>query len=229
VLRRRDSPSGSQEILVFLTAHGATRISAPGAGGAKNRFGAGTEPLVWGSFDLYQSPRRLYLKGVDVREDFWSIRGRRRALLTAVSWCGELAARLPHGAESDSLLSLLWGSMKNLASGIDPLLLDIRFAWRWGNLWGVAPQLDICSSCGGELLSGDRPVRRSQSGLICADCSRLAPHDGEVAPISVHTLRQMISSATMPRGAFASWAASFNPDPGSSPLGDCASWLYSFL
>jgi DNA repair protein RecO (recombination protein O) len=232
VLRRRAGSVKTQEVLIFLVSHGVLWVGAPGANGSKNRFGAGIEPMMWGEFELYQSPRRLYLKGVDVREDFWSVRRSRGSLMTAVSWCGELASRLPYGAQCDNLLSLLWGSMKNLAVGLDPLLLDVRFAWRWGNLWGVAPALDICSSCGRDVLPApDGFVHRSSVGLLCDDCRRQMESDGGVVfwkPLAEASLHEMLSAATLPREKFAAWAASRSEASGGG-LKDCSVWLYSFL
>jgi DNA repair protein RecO (recombination protein O) len=231
VLRRKDGTVSSQELLLFLRTHGATWVSAPGADGPRNRFGAGTEPMMWGEFRLYQSPRRLYLKGVEVREDFWNIRRSPAALRTAVKWCGKLAARLMPGVEDDSLLSLLWGSMKNLSNGLRPLLLDIRFAWRWGNLWGVAPPLDSCVSCGARMNGGPDALRRTSEGFLCGDCSgRSGAEEAEDAasrPFTAPAFAALRNSATLPLDKFSAWAS----DAGicDSELSGCPPWLYSFL
>jgi DNA repair protein RecO (recombination protein O) len=233
VLRRRERAGQSQDLLLFLTSYGATWASAPGLSGSKNRFGAGTEPMMWGEFLLYRSPRRLYLKDIDVREDFWSLRRSRGALRTALGWCGELSSRLMPGAMSDNLLSLLWGSMKNLSKGLDSLLLDVRFAWRWGNLWGVAPSLDSCSYCGGALSRGDGLVNRTPDGLLCENCFNGAAEASvkdrtNCQPIPRSALPTLRRAATLPRDSFAAWAAGERTfDAGE--IEDCPSWLYSFL
>jgi DNA repair protein RecO (recombination protein O) len=232
VLRRKDAPARSQNLLLFLKSYGAIWVNAPGADGSKNRFGAGTEPLAWGDFDLYQSPRRLYLRGVDVREAFLEVRRSRRALFAAVSWCGELASKLPKRAESDSLLSLLWGSMRNLAHGIDPTLLRVRFAWRWGNIWGVAPSLDSCASCGREIYSDcGRAVLRAQTGLLCGSCAASASGCDKIAreSLTAPVLRDIFLSATLPLDKFTSWAAARGQNATDHDMEICIPWLYSFL
>lgn len=229
VLRRKEGSVRSQELLLFLRTSGATWVGAPGATSAKNRFGGGIEPMVWGEYDLYQSPRRLYLKGVDVKEDFLQIRTSRRRLETAVKWCGELARRLPLGMENDALLSLLWGSMKNLRAGGDPALLDLRFAWRWANLWGLAPPLDVCSSCGRALPDRDAPdggeAALSRDGVVCAPCRAAANVSG--IAIGNEELASLACAATLPVDAFMAWQR----EPGA-PLRNArgiAAWLYSFV
>lgn len=229
VLRRKDKGK-SQDVLLFLSSLGATWASAPGTG-SKNRFGAGTEPTMWGEFRLYQSPKRLYLKGVDVREDFWVLRGSPKPLRMAVKWCGELASRLLPGAESDSLLSLLWGSMKNLASGIDPMLLDLRFAWRWGNLWGLAPPLDACSYCGAKFRSGAGVFfQMTSEGFMCRGCAAKAGSSGTAAiggHIGADAHDVLVKAATLPKGKFIPWASGISLP--AAPLAACAPWLYSFI
>jgi DNA repair protein RecO (recombination protein O) len=182
--------------------------------------------MAWGEFLLYQSPRRFYLKGVDVKEGFWGVRASPAALRMAVKWCCELSRRLMPGIESDNLLSLLWGSVKNLSAGLSPLLLDVRFAWRWGNLWGVAPALDRCASCGASLDETSGYFAAGEDGLMCAGC---VPPTAEARfkPISAPALRALRDAATLPREKFSAWASS-SASSGDG-LADCPSWLYSFL
>ncbi|MDR0648742.1 MAG: DNA repair protein RecO C-terminal domain-containing protein [Synergistaceae bacterium] len=229
VLRRKEAVK-SQELFLFLSGQGAVWASAPGTG-AKNRFGAGTEPMMWGEFRLYQSPRRLYLKGVEVKEDFLAIRGSPRALRAAVRWCGELASRLLPGAQADSLLSLLWGSMKNLSAGIDPVLLDMRFAWRWANLWGIAPPLDVCSSCGTSLQSaGGNFFQMTSDGFMCRGCAEEARMSGSsdlMGLLGAAERDALLMAATLPKEGFVRWASDA-PRPGSN-FAACSSWLYSFI
>jgi DNA repair protein RecO (recombination protein O) len=182
--------------------------------------------MAWGEFLLYQSPRRLYLKAVDVREGFWGVRASPAALRMAVKWCCELSGRLMPGIESDNLLSLLWGSVKNLSVGLSPLLLDVRFAWRWGNLWGVAPSLDYCASCGASLDVTSGCFAAGEDGLMCAGCVSLAA-EARFKSISASALRALRDAATLPREKFSAWAAA-SASSGSA-LADCSSWLYSFL
>lgn len=229
VLRRREGSRGSQELLLFLKGMGAAWVSAPGADGAKNRFGGGTEPLVWGLFDFYQSPRRLYLKSVDVREDFLGFRTSPKKLSTAVNWCRLLAKNIPVGHECDDLLSLLWGSLKNLALGIDPRLVDLRFAWRWGSLWGVAPSLENCCACGSGLhCAEEAEAVWVEDGLFCARCSASLSLDDGALPISFALLQEIRRAAMLPREQFLTWAMTVPPEMAGA-LGDNVRRLYSFL
>ncbi|MDR1965354.1 MAG: DNA repair protein RecO C-terminal domain-containing protein, partial [Synergistaceae bacterium] len=235
VLSRRDRSPKSRECLIFMRGRGALWVGTPGA--ERNRFGGGTEPMTWGTFALYQSPRRLYLKSVDIAEDFLEARGSRRKLMCAVKWCRELASRLPAGHENDHLLSLLWGSMKNLAFGMNPMLLDMRFAWRWGKIWGVSPSFAQCSGCGAPLASS--PAAKTSSGFFCGDCRakrESSPDGGDVfyETLSAPELEIMRMVSSLPREDFMRAEPEIS-DAISSASGleekieSTTGWFYSFL
>lgn len=229
VLRRREGSRASQELLLFLKGMGCRRISAPGAEGPKNRFGGGTEPLMWGTFDFYQSPRRLYLKGVDVREDYLLIRRSIRKLHAAVMWCKLLAETLPIGIECDDLLALFRGSLQNLAHGADPSLVGLRFVWRWGALWGVAPSLEYCCACGEALGTGEgERASRCGDGLLCRRCAAAAREDAVFSSLDGGVLREIRAAAMLPRGQFLAWAKSRSAE-NAPDLGVYARWFQTFL
>lgn len=229
VLRRKEGSRRSQELLLFLKGMGTRWVSAPGAEGAKNRFGGGTEPLVWGLFDFYQSPRRLYLKSVDVREDFLEIRQSVKKLSTAIDWCKLLAKNIPTGHECDDLLALFWGSLKNLTFDIDARLADLRFVWRWGSLWGLAPSLENCCACGASIVSSeDAEVTRSEDGLCCLRCGSSRLSIGDLSPIPFAVLQEIRHAAMLPRDKFLIWAEKLTPET-IKALGEYTRWFCAFL
>ena len=237
LLRREESPKSSR-CMLFLRGIGVVWVSAPGGGG---RFRGGIEPFTWGSFLLYQSPRSLYLKNVEIIEDFLSVRRAAPALMRAAHWHKELSRRLMPGHEEDALISLFWGSMKNLSRNLSPLLLDIRFAWRWANLWGVAPSLDRCPECGAPLVGAERDsISTSPAGFLCETCAQSAHRaispDAEARPVSVSRDAFGIIRATscdsaknFVHGEAANRAVVSNFRPLEKELRDTARWFYSFL
>jgi recombinational DNA repair protein (RecF pathway) len=194
--------------------------------------------MTWGTFLLYQSPRRLYLKGVDVAEDFLSVHGSRRSLLCAAKWHKELAAWLPMWHENNALLSLFWRSMKNLSRGLRPSLLDVRFAWRWGNIWGVAPSFETCPGCGSPL-DGDDELPRSAEGFFCRSCHvrLLAESRRETTfyePIRSVAFKLIKSASSLSAENFAraepDMRSLFSADETlEGDVRGAASWIYSFL
>jgi DNA repair protein RecO (recombination protein O) len=224
--------------MMFLRGVGVVWVSAPGAGA---RFRGGIEPFTWGNFLLYQSPRSLYLKSVEIVEDFLTVRRDAPALMRAARWHKELSRRLMPGREEDALISLLWGTMKNLSRNLSPLLLDIRFAWRWANLWGVAPSLDRCPGCGSPLTGADEDtVPTGSAGFLCAACARsgrqAAPPAADIPPASVTRGAFGIIRASSCRSAkdfVREEAANRAVVSGSAPLekelAETARWFYSFL
>lgn len=149
----------------------------------------------------------------------------------AVKWLGAVASNLPAGCESDALLSLLWGSMKNLSAGISPLLLDVRFALRWCGIWGSAPPLEECALCGVRLQSLSEPVHMTSMGFICPRCGAGADIPGDAVfykPMSIEVLSEFQRAAMLSKDNFSEWAKGRKPiEPGG--MKECAEWLYGFL
>jgi DNA repair protein RecO (recombination protein O) len=179
------------------------------------------------------------LKGADIAEDFLSVRTSRRALYRAANWCKELGACLPIRYENDALLSLFWGTMKNLSCGMSPLLLDIRFAWRWGNIWGVAPSLNNCLDCGALVSTAERrDISRTAEGFVCEECAsrRTRSQDGGglLEPLASEAFDMITSAALSPAEKFVGREPSMRAlHKGNRSLeGETetiASWLYSFV
>jgi recombinational DNA repair protein (RecF pathway) len=193
--------------------------------------------MTWSSFLLYQSPKRLYLKSADIAEDFLRVRSSRRALYRAANWCKELAAALPTRYENDAVLSLFWGTMKNLSDGMSPILLDIRFVWRWGNIWGVAPSLEHCAGCGAAMSAGTPgDVFMTPEGFICEECASRREHtSGErLQPISAAAFGVMTSAALPSMEKFArsepEMRALYKANPSLGKETETIStWFYSFI
>ena len=234
VLRRRETSPKSGDCLLFLRDMGVLWAGVPGP---RSRFGGAAEPMTWGRFILYQGPKRLYLKSVDVAEDFLSVRGSKKSLLCAARWCKELGARLPLGHENNGVLSLFWGSMTNLSKGLCAALLDVRFAWRWGKIWGVSPSLDSCPECGSPLSSGEGAVM-TEWGFLCNACRLKASSTSEnsnrykiVSPEALDIIKHacLSSADTFVRAEPEMRACLASSAELEREIGDIASRLFVFL
>ena len=196
VLKRRDASREGQSLLLFLRQLGPRWVTAP-AGNSKNRFGGGTEPLVWGEFSLYQSPSVLTLKAVEVKEDFLSLRTEPQKLLAALRVYRRAAEAAPVSFENDALLKLLWNTLLQLRENVPPFIAEFRFAWRALSLMGSAPAFDRCTGCGA-LIEGGATL--SESGLLCPSCSHGEPR------LSAGELAELAASALLPYDKLLLWA-----------------------
>lgn len=168
VLRRKDSNEGDRSIYALLEKEGPVWLLAPGAARGKVRLGGATDPLVWGTFHIYRGPNRWYLREIDVRKDFLSLRSSPSRIRCAAEWASSLVKYTFPGHASDDLLPIFYWSLCILESGslrVD--LADWRFYWRWLKSWGLAPDLERCQGCGveleGALFCGE--------SLFCGRCS----------------------------------------------------------
>jgi len=174
VLYRKDLSPTLRTLYLWCREKGAFWVFSPGSG--KGKIGrAYTEPLVWGSFHLYKSTRGIYLKAMDLREDFWELRKHPLMIREALQWGGLLKKCLLPEHPEDALLRVFYWSLVLLRDRAPILPLRWRFLWKWLSLWGQAPDLWRCESCGKPLeASGYLHSRRS--GSYCLSC--IAPQEG---------------------------------------------------
>ena len=133
-------------LTLFLRGSGMLFVSARGGGAGKVRFGGGTEPLMWGTFSLYEGRGgRRYLKSADAADDMLKLRSRPDSLFTAIRWAKLLMRRLLPEHPSDDLLANFYWSMKLLDGGFPAAAAEWRFLWRWLKNWGLAPDLSAFS------------------------------------------------------------------------------------
>lgn len=199
VLLRKEDSKGGRSLLLFLRGFGPRWASAPSSGG-KNRFGGAAEPMVWGSFSLYQSPARLYLQSADIKEDFLALRSSPAALSCAARLYRLTANEAPSGCSNDGLLRALWNAMLELRGGAKPAAVEFRYMWRLLAVMGTAPSLSICAGCGGELAGG---ALFTGEGLLCENCARGA----KGTPVSERELSVLRAAAGLPHDKFVEWAA----------------------
>lgn len=191
VLRRTDSPEGNRSIYVLLENEGPIWLLAPGAARGKVRFGGSTDPLVWGTFHIYRGPNRSYLREVDVRKDFWSLRASPQRIRQAVEWSVSIARYTLPGHPCDDLLPIFFWSLCLLeAPEIRDDLSDWRFYWRWLRSWGLAPELGRCESCG----STHVDAIFSGESFYCENCGQ---NNGKGIMLKAQELQELSAAASM--------------------------------
>lgn len=185
--------------MLFMRGLGPRWVSAPAAGG-KNRFGGGVEPLTWAEFSLYQSPSRLYLQGLEVKEDFLSLRSSPSSLLCALRLYRLAAKEAPLDCENDMLLRILWSAMLQLKEKSPPYTVEFRFTWRLLNLMGIAPTFDLCVVCGASLAGGGV---FTEEGILCKSCGA----QSKLPACSSEELSLLRAAAALPHEKFILWSA----------------------
>ncbi len=167
VIQRRISPKGDMYLNLYLKGLGLLWATAPGSAKGKVRFGGGTEPLVWGKFNIYKGKDRFFLKSVEVHDDMWAIRKDRNALRLAARMVKHIKQNLPLDQPDDKLLAILYWNLWLITRGCVSEAVEWRFLWKWLTLWGLAPSLLYCTGCGRRLQKG----YWCNDGIYCSDCN----------------------------------------------------------
>ncbi|HOO62886.1 MAG TPA: DNA repair protein RecO C-terminal domain-containing protein [Synergistaceae bacterium] len=189
VLHRKDLSSSLRTLYLWCREKGPFWVFAPGSGRGKISRGY-TEPLVWGEFHLYKSPRGIYLKVADLREDFWDFRKSPRKMREALQWAGLLKKNLLAEHPEDALLRVFYWSLILLREGAPLPPLRWRFLWKWLSLWGRAPDLWRCEHCGKLLEENPAYTQGARTGFLCPLCGNSS--GGLEATLVLQELRKAV-------------------------------------
>jgi DNA repair protein RecO (recombination protein O) len=173
VLRSVDTGEADRVVTLLTRERGKVAAYARGARASKRRFGGSLEPFTLVAAEVRErsGSELLGLDSVSPLAAFGGIRGD-LARIACASYAAELARELVRDHEPhDDLFDLLAAYLALLDA--EPARPAALRAFELGALRaaGLAPRVDACARCGGEL-PADRPLRLdpAQGGLLCAGC-----------------------------------------------------------
>ncbi len=161
---------GSQRVVTFFTREqGKVEAVAAGIGKPGSSLAGAVEPFTLSRLLLVKGRDLDRLTQAQVREVFPQIAASLEAYGYA-SWMAELTARATEpGQTLPDLFDFLLASLRAVAAGVPGALVAAGYALALLELLGLAPELERCACCTGELKS---PVgyQAQEGGLVCREC-----------------------------------------------------------
>ena len=171
---------GSQRVVTFYTREqGKVEAVAAGIGKPGSSLTGAVEPFTLSRL-FFASGRDLdHLTQAQVLEAFPQIAGEVRTFGYG-AWLAELTARATEsGQPCPPLFEALLESLRALAAGREPGLVAAAYALRLLEELGLAPVLEQCAACGGELPAGAW-YNAAAGGLLCESCRGQSGEDAVV-------------------------------------------------
>jgi len=179
VLRTVDYGESDRVVTLLSRERGKVSAFARGARAARRRGGGALEPftLVAAEVRSRSASELLGLESAAVLQGHGGIRGD-LARIACAAYAAEVARELVRDHEPHDDLYQLLVEYLGLIDRAPARPAALR-AFELGALAaaGLAPRLDACARCGGELDRSARAVRfdPDQGGLLCAGCGAAAP------------------------------------------------------
>lgn len=204
VLRTVDYGESDRVVTLFTRERGKVSAFARGARASRRRFGGGLEPFTQISAQVRERSGSdlLSLDTLAVDDAFGGIRGD-LARIACAGYAAELSRELVRDLEPHlELYDLLVDYLRRLDRG--PALPGVLRAFELGALGaaGLAPRLDTCARCGGEL-GGQEAVRfdPQEGGALCAVCAQAASPGSVLLSRGAHGVLLRLSTGGLPAGA----------------------------
>ena len=176
--------SGEQRQAWFLTSE-AGIIKATVFGGPKSRLRAYAAPFHQGRLLLYHNPVQDSYKVTDFDIQFWrqGIHEQYTRIVGAQSVSETILASYASGGNWRQAFNTVENALNALSSAQNPLCrrILVHFLWKWIDLLGLKPELDLCISCGAKIPASETLLfSPSDSGSLCTSCL----NDTNVVPVS---------------------------------------------
>ena len=177
VLKSMNYRDSSKIVTFYTRRYGKIKCIAKGARQLKSKFGAGLEPITNVSLVLYKKEHRdlQLVSQCDAIKTYKSIHGELERMAVALAVL-ELVNYLAHDEEgNDALYNLLVDTLDEIERATKNVLnLFFAFEIRCASLFGFAPDLEKCVSCGRSLddigADGSAVFQLSKGAVVCARC-----------------------------------------------------------
>lgn len=158
-----------KRIILFSKEYGKMVVFANGAKRIKSPLMAGTQPFVFGEFQLYEGRNSYTLKQVDIIESFYQLREDVHGLYYGLYFLEFIGSVIQEMDPNPDLLRLLYITLMTLKhKALSHLVIRRVFEFRSLALLGFAPDLSEC-------IIGHHQKEFYQlsprGGLICKDCA----------------------------------------------------------
>ena len=168
VLHEMPIKEQDKRILLFSKDYGKMVIFANGAKRAKSSLLAGTQPFVFGEFQVYEGKNSYTLKQVEIVESFYGLREDLKSLyygLYLLEVCGQVIQEMDPNEELLRLLYISLTALKNQWQ--EPEIVRRIFEFRALSTLGFAPDLhQLNSNISEETVSILQYIQRVKSGRL---------------------------------------------------------------
>lgn len=159
-----------KRIIIFSKEFGKMVVFANGAKRMKSPLLGGTQPFVFGEFQLYEGRNSYTLKQVDIIESFYHIRDSLKPLYTGIYFLEVVGSVIQEMDPNPELLRLLYISLMALKTKtVNPDIVKMVFEFRSVIILGFSPNLTECIIGKHQK---EKYILSSTGGLICESCSK---------------------------------------------------------
>ncbi len=175
VLHVKNWQTADKYAVCFTKEHGKLRFIAYGARYAKNIQGRLLQPFTCIALEVQQGQRVDKLRSCELVRMPQALDMKQMAYGAVAA---ELTAVLTEDrAPQPELYALLEQTLAALTLR-NPRLVVLSFAIKLLRLTGIAPDMDVCVSCGAQPAEQEAWFSPLQGGLLCADCRTNYSGDG---------------------------------------------------
>ena len=192
VLREYESGESDKRILLLCKGHGRLVVHARGARKVKSKFLAASQMLTYGDYVIVDGKHKQFLSlaQAEVIENFYPIRQDYDKLCYAQNILDVCEKTIPQNTPCDELLRLALKALQHISyNKMAPEQIVRVFLFRFFLFYGIAPEMECCSSCGDTLGTS---ALFGREGLFCLHCQ--SPEAIPLSKAAQSAIRHILTS-----------------------------------
>jgi len=190
VLREYEAGESDKRLSILCKDYGRIMVYARGARKPKSKFLAASQLLTYGDFVVADGRQFYSMAQAEVIENFYPIR-QDYDLLCHAAYLLEICEKaVPANTPCDELLRLLLKSLQHISlQNISSKQAAAVFLFRFFLFYGLAPEMEHCAVCGGDLADSNLFC---DEGMICRNCNK--KNRMIVSNAARHSLRHILQN-----------------------------------
>lgn len=177
-LKSTDYKENDKLVLLYSLEYGKISVHAKGVRKGSGKLKYACDQFCFGQYDLAQTGGRYTLKTCEQLESFYSVREDVVAYYAACVVAECFLNYTEEGQIDPELFVLLLRALEQLSSGVQPLLVVLKFILDFLEADGFKLSFDCCSSCGAKRTTLYLDIERG--GIVCDACRTV--HSQQISP-----------------------------------------------
>lgn len=177
-LKSTDYKENDKLVLLYSLEYGKISVHAKGVrkGSAKLKYAC--DQFCFGQYDLVETGGRFTLKTCEQLESFYSLREDIVSYYAACTVAECFLNYTEEGQNDAEMFVVLLRALEQLSSGVQPLLVTLKFLLDFLELDGFKLGFDSCSVCGIKRTALYLDIERG--GIVCDACR--TAHSQQISP-----------------------------------------------
>ena len=191
VIKEYNTGEWDKNLVLLLADRGKVTVYAKGARNPKSKFHTSSQLFAWSEFVIFEGNGFLSLAQCSLLDTFYYLRLDFERLCCGTHMLELIDKMILPGMLCKNQLKLLFLSLKAMEKSENPRLVLIMFEFKFFQMEGFSPMLDLCSVC--KKPAGSQGLFCG-AGMVCGSCGRAYPEKASLSEAGLYAVKYILKT-----------------------------------